>query len=410
MTAPAAAPISSDRTPPRNAPRPENRLVAQPTPNSATPVSAIAVASARAATREHERRQRHRRADRERANENTAAPHRRAELARIQAQLLARQRVQRVVRVGDDARRHRDPRRPCRAARLVDQRQLGGLLVGYFGQLVALGADLVLEHLALRAHDTYSPAAIENAPASRPGDARHQRRCGVRRRPRPPRPGSGSRSTPGHRWRRTRPRAGCRRAMPPGCRRPISSTEVGIACLSSGRAAARVVHPRAVDRHPADLHRREHALHAPRPETPHQRRDHRARACGRVGVAARARAVFASPPPRSPPGLRLAASLSNRARRSRSVSASATTRYRNTDSFSCPQLSQRAHASQLTRSPHCPCASPGIRSIPETLNDRIFTRRLPIPRVSSCAELDRHARILPCRRQSCVRNPRLDWP
>ena len=50
----------------------------------------------------------------------------------------------------------------------IDQRQLLRLLLRRHRQLGRLELDLALEQLSLRLHETYSPAAIEAAPASRP--------------------------------------------------------------------------------------------------------------------------------------------------------------------------------------------------------------------------------------------------
>jgi hypothetical protein len=78
----------------------------------------------------------------------------------------------------------------------VDQRELLRLGLRILLELVALERDLVLEELALRADDTYSPAAIAKAPGRQSRDARESTSAASRSRPR--RRGSGSR------WRRAR--------------------------------------------------------------------------------------------------------------------------------------------------------------------------------------------------------------
>ena len=106
VTTPAPPPIATMRNPPSHALRPVKRLSAAPTPNSAMLAITAATVTARAERQaEEERQQRQDRSRREgEEREDRRAP-RRAEVVRVQAQLLARERVERRVVVLDEVAR-----------------------------------------------------------------------------------------------------------------------------------------------------------------------------------------------------------------------------------------------------------------------------------------------------------------
>ena len=186
------------RAPEYSALRPVNSESRAPTPNSATAVTPIAIGSAcgpganrngasgSSAPAANDR------------NDEIAAPQRRAELVRIEPQLLARERVERVLGIGDDPCASRVGFAWRQALRRVDQRQLLRLGLGILLELVALEADLVLEELALRAHRNVFARGHRERARAQAGDAGEEHdvrvRIGARRRR-----GSGWRSTRGRR-------------------------------------------------------------------------------------------------------------------------------------------------------------------------------------------------------------------
>ena len=99
--------MASWRTPEKTRPRPVSRLTAAPTANSAMRLSPRLTAITRSAAAEQVREDRDRRADGERDERADAAPHRRPELIGIEAELLADERVERRLRVGEDPMRDR---------------------------------------------------------------------------------------------------------------------------------------------------------------------------------------------------------------------------------------------------------------------------------------------------------------
>ena len=159
--------------------------------------------------------------------------------------------------------------------------------------------------------------------------------------------------------------------------------------------------PSSIDRHAADLHRGEHALHAPRAEPPHQRRDDaRARAAARK-LRRRVRPPSRSPPPRLPACASASpASLANSARRSSDGSASRDDPVQKHRLHLLSPALARAHARRELTMPkatmlECPRASRGNQAIPETLTLTAFLP--PVNRTESIflCGIGRHARTSP---------------
>ena len=152
-------------------------------PNSATAVTRDAPAVARASRRRTgtaaaaaRRRWRRRRTRLRRRAE------RRAELVGIEAELLARQRVERVLGSARSAVGELGGLPLRQAFGRVDQRQLLRLRLRVLLQLVALQRDLVLVQLALRAHRNVFAGRHRERAGRKSGDAgqQHQMRVAAR--------------------------------------------------------------------------------------------------------------------------------------------------------------------------------------------------------------------------------------
>ena len=153
VTAPAPPPIATMRRPPSHAFRPVKRLSAAPTPKSATPaIAAASVTAPASGSPRQERRERQGGARGEREEREDRGAPGRAEVVRVQPEFLAGERVERRVVVLHEFARDAPRLLEVHAARGVDEREFLGFFLRVLVELVALEPDLVLEHLALRAH------------------------------------------------------------------------------------------------------------------------------------------------------------------------------------------------------------------------------------------------------------------
>ena len=160
------------RTPDSSAPRPVNSDSVAPTANSASAVSD------RGDRQRVERRRRRRTAasgiagaDGERKKRRHRRSPGRAELVGVEAELLARERVERVLGVGDQPLGESARLAGGRPFARVDQRKLLRLGVGILGQLLALEPDLVFEQFALRAHRNEFAGGHRECAGGQAGDA-----------------------------------------------------------------------------------------------------------------------------------------------------------------------------------------------------------------------------------------------
>ena len=187
VTIAAAAPMPTWRSPENRTPRPVRRLTPAPTRNSATRLRAIEATKA-AARWEEIRQDGDERPDREGEERAAGRPERRAELVRVQAELLADQLVEGALRVLEQAVGDRlrlvvlEPLRP------IEGGHLGLFLLGHRLHLGPLEGDLALEQLPLALHrDVLARGHAEGA-REEPRDACQQdERAVLAGRP-PPRP------------------------------------------------------------------------------------------------------------------------------------------------------------------------------------------------------------------------------
>ena len=267
------------RRPPASALRPVNRLNAAPTPNSAMPaVIAAIVTDSLQRQSEQERHQRDDRAERERQERIDRGAPRRAEVVRVEAQLLARERVERVRLVLHQFAAHAARLFELHAARLVDQREFFGFFFRVFVQLVALEPDLVLEHLALRAHRHVFARGHRERAGEQSRDAARQHEVRARRR-----------------TRDAHDQAGVRDEAVVDAEHRGAQVAAAVALVPRADVRHRGRHQvtreralRIVGREAAHLHRGEHVAHAPRAERARER-------CGdaRTHATARRRAAQA---------------------------------------------------------------------------------------------------------------------
>ena len=257
--------MRSMRRPPRAALRPVNRLIAAPIANSATAVAASEPSRAWR-PRASRKGRRGTSAPSENDDERRAGRGpRRAEVSRVERQLLSRQRVERVGGVLDDARRHPGRVVVRQATRLVDGGQLRRLGLGVGLQLVALGGDLVLEHLALRAH--------RNVLARR-----HRERA--RQQAGNPRDDDGpTLAVAARRAHHAQDQPGVRDQSVVGAEDQRPQVAAGGAAVAlpdlGGRRGQRVPgQHRREDGHAPHLHRRQHRPQPARAQAAHQRRHH----------------------------------------------------------------------------------------------------------------------------------------
>ena len=148
-------------------------------------------------------------------NDETAATHGEPERRRVEAELLAGERVERDVLAAHDRVDERARRVGRDALGPVDHLELVALLLRERAQLLLLDAQLVLVELALRPDRDPLPRRHRERAGHQPGDAGEHHDAVVRwcrrRRPSPARS-----STPGRRSRRTRRPAARRRSRPGG--------------------------------------------------------------------------------------------------------------------------------------------------------------------------------------------------
>ncbi len=213
---------------------------------------------------DEERNQRQDRACGEREEREDRSAPRRTEVVRVQAELLARKSVERRVVVLHEVARDAPRLVDIHAARVVDQRELLGLFFGILVEFGALEPDLVLEHLALRAHRDVLAG-------------RHRQRARQQ-----------SRDTTGDHSAQPRARAG--HAHDQARVRHEAVVHPKHRCAQVAAAVAAVPHlglrggrrhhvsrgraARVVRRDAAHLHGRQHVLHAPRPEPAREHRGH----------------------------------------------------------------------------------------------------------------------------------------
>ncbi len=258
-------PTTSKRAPLRRAPRPVKRLIAQPTPNSAAAVRSTDApsaprpalmtngASGTAAPTANDTNDEAAAAIGEPSDAGSSPSSSRASVSSASSGFAMRWLG------GPVGVLLRQP------ARLVDERQLRRLLLGILGELVALGADLVLEHLALRADRDVLAGRHRERPRQQARHARDQHGVAFALAPATPRMRQRFETSPS-----LAPNTAGRRLSPPACsrwRRPISSTEWGMACPPWATAAPALPE----DRHPADLHASQNAAQARRTEPTDQR-------------------------------------------------------------------------------------------------------------------------------------------
>ena len=185
---PAAPPISTMRSPPRNALRPVKRLSAAPTPNSAMAARSPRAMAGCSARPSKERHQRHDRTERERDERRDRRADGRTEIVGVQAELLARERIERRRFVLHEFAADvtaplpgpcRAPGRSARAPR--------PLLPG-IPRSSSRSSPIWYSNISrCERIETYSPAAIESAPASSPATpvVSDEIRARTPRRPRP---------------------------------------------------------------------------------------------------------------------------------------------------------------------------------------------------------------------------------
>ena len=194
VTAPASPPSASIRNPERSAPRPVNSDKQRADREERDRGDADRDRQRARAGHRHERRERQQRADGERQERRDRRAPRRAQLVGIEPELLARQRVERVLGVGDDLRGElRRFLRP-QSLRRVDEREL--LRLGFRDTGRARRARA--RSGTRRARAASAPKRIRRWPSRT--RRRTCRRCRsaarrARRDSRRRRPGSGSRST-----------------------------------------------------------------------------------------------------------------------------------------------------------------------------------------------------------------------
>ena len=113
---------------------------------------------------------------------SVGGPERRTEIVRIQAEFFPRQYVERAFRIAHE--------RVCegaglfdrQAARGVDEREFLGFRFRIFLKFVRFQSDLVLEHLALRAHRNEIPRRHGQRAGEQAGHAGGEYRAGTGRR------------------------------------------------------------------------------------------------------------------------------------------------------------------------------------------------------------------------------------